>query len=273
VAYATAPDGTRIHYDVFGRAGGEPLLMIQGLGADHRGWLRQRRAFGGSYRCVVFDNRGVGKSDKPPGPYDLEVMALDAIAVLDDAGIEQAHVLGASMGGALAQILGVRHAPRVRSLVLACTACRHHAWRRELLEEWADIAATRGMRSLTEVAGKWLIGPRSLYRFWPVVGMLGPLALQVHPENFVAQIRAILSLDDDVRFELAGVALPTLALVGSQDILTPLGDAEEIAAMVPGAELAVIRGAAHGFMFEHASAFNRVGLDFLDRVVADRHVA
>jgi 3-oxoadipate enol-lactonase len=268
-----ADDGIRINYEVFGNPAGEPLLLIQGLGADSRGWIRQRKAFGPRFRCIAVDNRGVGRSDKPDGAYDLEVMARDAITVLEHAGYESAHVMGASMGGVLAQILGVRHPTRVRSLVLACTACRHLPWRRELLEEWADVASKRGMRKLVDVAAEWLIGPRSRVRFWPVVGLLGPLAIQVPPAAFVAQVNAILDLDDALRFELAGVLAPTLLLVGGQDVLTPLADSEEIQAFVPGSELAVIRGAAHGFNFENAGAFNRVALEFLERMVARRNAA
>jgi len=265
MAFAEAADGTRLHYEVFGARRGEPLLLIQGLGADSRGWLRQRRAFGGRYRCIAFDNRGAGKSDHPAGPYDLEVMAADALAVLDAAGVRRAHLVGASMGGILAQILAVRHPERVRSLVLACTACRHHEWRRELLEEWATVAADEGMGTFARHAVRWLIGPRSLRRFWPAVGLVGPLAMTGSPDAFVAQVRAILDMDDDLRAELGGIAVPTLVLVGSQDILTPMGDSEELAEEIPGAELVVVRGAAHGFMLEHGATFNRSVLDFLAR--------
>jgi 3-oxoadipate enol-lactonase len=266
MAFAEAVDGTRVHYDVFGPRDGEPLLLIQGLGADSRGWIRQRRAFAARYRCIALDNRGVGRSDKPEGPYDLEMMAADALAVLDAAGVADAHVVGVSMGGVLAQILGVRHPSRVRSLVLACTGCRHHTWRRELLAEWSDTARQRGMRALVDTSARWLVGPRSRFRFWPVVSLLGPLAFNVDAAPFSAQVDAILGLDDDVRFELEGIEVPTLVLVGSQDILTPVGDSEEIAALIPGAELVVVRGGAHGFMVEHAGAFNRAVLEFLDRV-------
>jgi 3-oxoadipate enol-lactonase len=269
--FAEAADGTRLHYSVSGRRDGEPVLMIQGLGADSRGWLRQRLAFAARHRVVVFDNRGVGRSDRPPGPYDLEVMAGDALAVLDAAGIADAHVMGASMGGAISQIIAVRHPERVRSLVLACTACRQLPWRRELLTEWADVAEREGMGGFTTYAVRWVIGPRSLRRFWPALGLVGTLAQNLTADSFLAQVQAILAADDDVRFELRGVRAPTLVLVGSQDILTPLGDSEEIADLIPGAELAVVGGGAHGFMFEHASAFNRTVLDFLRRVTDELH--
>lgn len=266
--FALAEDGVRLHYEVAGNPDGEPVLMIQGLGADSRGWLRQRRAFSADHRVILFDNRGVGRSDKPTGTYDLEVMARDAIAVLDEVGVESAHVMGASMGGVLTQIIGVRHPERTRSLVLACTACRHHRWRRELLEEWADVAGRDGMGAFSSYAVRWLIGPRSLRRFWPLVGGVGSLAMQLPPESFVAQVEAILSMTDELRAELAHIAVPTLVIVGTQDILTPLGDSEELAELIPGAELAVIGGGAHGFMFEHAPAFNKTVLDFLARVQA-----
>jgi 3-oxoadipate enol-lactonase len=268
MAYADAADGTRLHYDVTGGHHLEPLLLIQGLGADSRGWIRQRRALASRYRCITFDNRGAGRSDHPEGPYDLEVMATDALAVLDAAGVERAHVLGASMGGVIAQILGVRAPQRTRSLVLACTACHHHEWRRELLAEWAEVAGERGMGAFAQQAVRWLIGPRSLRRVWPAVGLIGPMAMTGSPHAFVAQVQAILSIDDSLSVELGGIAVPALALVGSQDILTPMGDSEELAERIPGAELAVIRGAAHGFMLEHGSTFNRTVLAFLGRASA-----
>jgi 3-oxoadipate enol-lactonase len=264
-------DGIRLQYDEAGRRSGPPLLMIQGLGADSRGWTAQKWYFAArGYRVITFDNRGVGRSDKPVGPYDLERMALDAVEVLDAAGIDDAHVLGASMGGVLAQILAVRHPQRVRSLVLACTACRHLPWRRQLLVEWAELARDRGMRAFAGQNLRWLVGSRSLRRFWPAFTALSPVFISAPQHAFIGQVRAILAIDDSMRDELASITAPTLVIVGSQDILTPLADSEEIAEHIPGAELAVVRGGAHGFMVEAAGAFNRAVGDFLARVEGDR---
>jgi 3-oxoadipate enol-lactonase len=269
VPFVEVPDGTRINYDTFGKADGPPVLLLQGLGADSRGWLRQRRMLSERYRGIVIDNRGVGRSDVPPGPYDLEVMAADAVAVLDDLEVEAAHVIGVSMGGIIAQILGVRYQERVSSLTLACTGCQHLPWRRELLAEWEEIARTKGMRALVDNAARWLMGPRSRFRLWPVVGVLGPLALQVSPEAFCAQIDAILNLDDKLRFELTSIDAPTLVLVGSQDILTPIGDSELLNDLIPDSELVIIGGAAHGFMVENAGRFNDAVGAFLERVAVE----
>lgn len=264
MAYVRAGDGTRLHYHVWGPRDGEPLLLVHGLGADLRGWLPQRRAFGGRYRCIAFDNRGVGGSDKPPGPYDLEVMADDALRVLAAAGHQDAHVVGVSMGGILAQILAVRHAERVRSLTLACTACRHLPWRRELLARWSAQAQAEGMGSFAKDNMHWLMGPRSLRRAWPVTAFLAPLVLNVPPHGFAAQVDAILATDDAMADELAAVTAPTLVLVGSQDVLTPRGDSEELAERIPGADLVVVRGGAHLFQLEQARTFNRIVRAHLD---------
>jgi 3-oxoadipate enol-lactonase len=261
-------DGTKIAYGLDGRRDGEPLLMVHGLGADTRGWILQKRALGARYRLVMVDNRGVGRSDRPDGPYDLEVMATDALAVLGHAGYGSAHVIGASMGGIISQVIGVRYPDRVRSLTLACTACRHFGWRRELLAEWADQAQAYGMREFVRRNLKWMVGPRSLRRTAPAMAVLGPLAFNVPVASFVAQVQAILNIEDSLRAELTQVVAPTLVLCGSQDVLTTQGDSEEIASLIPSAELAVVRGGAHLFMVEQAGAFNRTVADFLDRTTS-----
>lgn len=268
MAYVRAEDGTRLHYQVWGPRDAPPLLLVHGLGADHRAWIMQRRALGQRHRCIAFDNRGVGSSDKPVGPYAMEVMAGDALRVLGAAGHASAHVLGVSMGGVLAQILAVRAPEQVRSLTLACTACRHLRWRRELLARWIETAEAEGMGVFIRDNMRWLMGQRSLRRIAPLATFVVPLAVNVPAHGFAAQARAILAMDDSVADELASVRAPTLVVVGSQDILTPRGDSEELAERIGGAELVVIRGGAHMVQAEHAATFNRVVLDHLATVSA-----
>ena len=265
MTYATAADGTRLHYSVTGRRGAPTVLLIQGLGADKHGWTMQRLALSCNYQAIAFDNRGAGRSDKPHGSYSLEQMAADAIAVLHHAEVDTAHVVGASMGGAISQVLGLAYPERVRSLTLACTSCRNHEWRRQLLASWGTAARARGMGSMTREAARWVIGPRSFRRLLPAIGWLGPLAFGRPTHAFAAQVEAILAADETLTEQLGTIEVPTLVVVGNQDILTPRGDSEELAEAIPTAELVVISGAAHGLMIEHATTFNRILGEFLSR--------
>ena len=259
------PDGTRIHSQVTGRYDAPPVLLIQGLGMNKNGWTMQRIAMATKFRTIAMDNRGAGRSTLPSQPFTLEEMADDAAAVLDHYGVKDAHIVGASMGGAIAQVLGVKYPERVRSLTLACTACRNQPWRAELLRHWADTASVRGLRQWADESARWLVGPRSFRRLAPAIGWLGPFATFRPSQGFSAQVDAILGTDDALITELGRITAPTLVIVGNQDILTPRGDSEEIAERIPQAELVVISGAAHGLMVEHATTFNSVVIDFISR--------
>ena len=263
--FVHATDGTRIHYEVTGKSGATPVLMIQGLGASKNAWNLQRIAMATRFRIISFDNRGAGRSDKPEEPFTLEQMADDAIAVLDAAGIDTAHVVGASMGGVISQIVAVKFPHRVRSLTLVCTACRNHPWRQELLQTWAKTAAEKGMLEVGKVAAQWVMSPRSFRRLVPAFTWMGPLAALRPRHSFVSQIDAILNTREDLVDQLSTITAPTMVIVGNQDILTPRGDSEEIAERIPNAELVVIAGAAHGLMMEHSSTFNRILIEFLQR--------
>jgi 3-oxoadipate enol-lactonase len=263
--FVHATDGTRIHYEVTGKSGATPVLMIQGLGASKNAWNLQRIAMATRFRCISFDNRGAGRSDKPIEPFTLEQMADDALAVLDAAGIETAHVVGASMGGVISQIVAVKYPHRVRSLTLVCTACRNHPWRQELLQSWAKTAEEKGMIEVGKEAAQWVMSPRSFRRLVPAFTWMGPLAALRPRHSFVSQIQAILNTREDLVDQLSTISAPTMVIVGNQDILTPRGDSEEIAERIPNSELVVISGAAHGLMMEHSSTFNKILIEFLQR--------
>ena len=265
VPFVSALDGTRIHYEVTGRVGRTPVLMIQGLGASKNAWNLQRIAMATRFRIISFDNRGAGRSDKPTEPFTLEQMADDAIVVLDAAGVETAHVVGASMGGVISQIVAVKYPQRVRSLTLVCTACRNHPWRQELLQSWAKTAEEKGMIEVGKEAAQWVMSPRSFRRLVPAFTWMGPLAALRPRHSFVSQIHAILDTREDLVDQLSTITAPTMVIVGNQDILTPRGDSEEIAERIPNSELVVISGAAHGLMMEHSSTFNKILIEFLQR--------
>src|SRR5215471_3635071 len=112
--------GAKIYWDEQGK--GEPILLIMGLGYSSVMWYRTRPVLAARYRTLAFDNRGVGRSDTPAGPYSIALMASDAAAVLDAAETEGAHIFGVSMGGMIAQEFALQYPHRVRSLILGCTA-------------------------------------------------------------------------------------------------------------------------------------------------------
>jgi 3-oxoadipate enol-lactonase len=271
MAKAIASDGVEIYYETWGKRDGEPILFIPGLAADRRMWVAQHLVFGLRHRCIAMDNRGVGRSGKPPGPYSLTELADDAIAVLDAESIESAHILGYSMGGCVGQLVAVLHPERVRSLVLAATACRHRGWRRELLFEWQKLATERGVHHMARQAFPWVLGP-NVRRFGLWINLLWPIILNQPATAFASQVEAILSTSDEPRFLLSEISAPTLVITGAQDRLTPVEDAEELAGLIPGARLVIVPGAAHGLAVEAAPAFNENVLRFLressDAVVA-----
>ena len=272
--FATSTDGIRLHYSTWGnkrspsgsseRGATRPsVVMVHGLGADKWGWILQRVPFGAKFHCVALDNRGSGRSDKPAGDYDLEQMAADIVSVLDHAGIESAHVMGASMGGVLAMIATLQNPERVRSLTLVCTAARLQMWRRELFEGWIDTAETGGMRAYVTQNLSWMMGQQSWRRLWPLANVVGPLAVRAPVHGLVGQIRGMLDAGDSPISRLGEIRQPTLVIVGSEDILTPPPDSELLASVIPHARLEIVPGAAHGLMIERAATFNRTVLDFL----------
>jgi len=264
VATAEAGDGTTIYYEAWGR--GEPLLFLSGLATDLRIWACQRLVFGRRFRCIAIDNRGSGRSDKPDGPYTLEQMAADAVAVLDAEGVGRAHVVGHSMGSYVAQVLAVAHPDRLRSLTLAGTACRHQPWRVELLARWQETARTQGVHAWARRAFPWLLGPRTAWTLGLFINMLWPMILRQPAHAFESQIEALLGAPDCERGRLESVEVPTLVVCGARDTLTTPADAAEVAALIPDARLVTLKGAGHGLMLEAAPDFNAAVLDFLAEV-------
>ena len=257
-----AGDGTRIFYDTFGKRDGEPLILIMGLAVDRWGWTRQRSTLAGRFRCISIDNRGAGLSDKPTGPYNVFTMASDVIAVMDAEGIESAHIMGYSLGGVLAQVLGVRHPERVRSLVLASTACRVKDWRREVMADWRQLIEVSGVRAFAQENLRWVAAARHLRWVTPLAPAFAPLLVRAPSHGVIGQIHALADITEQVHEELSDIGAPTLVLVGSQDILTPVADSEEIAHRITGSRLQVITGAAHGAVVTDAAVFNRAVTSF-----------
>jgi pimeloyl-ACP methyl ester carboxylesterase len=262
--YATR-DGIRLYWKEEGR--GEPLLLIMGLGATHVWWHRLTPILSSRFRTILFDNRGVGESDMPPGPYDMAAMADDAMAVLDAAKVDSAHVFGASMGGMIAQELALQYPDRVRSLILGCTSCGGRESvpaRREVLDALGARAAmtreeaTRVMVPFIFDAGT----PRDLVE----EDLAIRLAANVPNEGYFAQLQAIRAWTG-THARLGTIAVPTLVIHGETDELVPPENGRILARAIPNATLAIIPRASHIFFTDQFEPSRAALVAFLEQRV------
>jgi 3-oxoadipate enol-lactonase len=257
-------NGITLDYVVEGE--GEPLIMIIGLGSDQSNWRLQTALFKKYYRTITFDNRGAGKSDKPTGPYTINMMADDTVGLMDHLGIEKAHIIGVSMGGMIAQELAINHPERVDKLVLGCTFARRNGTSGFSSEVSKALEAYDGsshdlssLRKLVNVIIDLTFNKRS-YRVLALPLMKVAIRSSAL-DGFVEQLEAVLAHDAADR--LGRIKVPTLVIAGTEDRVIKPVSSEVIASLVPMAKLVKVEGGSHGFSGEMSSEFNREVLDFL----------
>lgn len=254
----------RLAYET--RGDGPPLLLIHGLGYARWGWGPIADLLSERFRLVLFDNRGIGGSDCPPGPYSTGDMARDALAVLDAAGIERAHVLGTSLGGMIAQELVATAPGRVERLVLVCTT------------PGGPDAYPLPERSITLFGEAASLRPEvALRRF--VENALSDDAVRTRPaivEQIVerrlanpqpldcwrAQSAAAFTFDAAAR--LGRVSVPTLLVHGTADTVVDHRNSDLLAELIPGSRLELFAGAGHLLFWEEPERFARVVGAFLE---------
>jgi len=259
----TDASGFRIYFEEHGN--GFPLLLINGLGSDHSEWLHQIPAFAPRFRVVVFDNRGTGKSDVPPGPYTTAEMADDAAALLRFLGIEKSHVLGVSFGGMIAQEVALRHPGRVEGLVLGCTGPGGELAVRPSPEAMAVFASAGSGDAETDLRRMLpFLYTDACIRERPeeVEGFVRRrLGSPTPPEGYAAQLSAAVTHDASSR--LGEIRARTLVITGDADRLVHWENSLRMAGRIPNAKLVVLPGAPHRLFAETADAFNREVLRFL----------
>lgn len=261
-------DGVRFHYETAGD--GDAVLLISGLSAPSVGWAYQVKALAPSYRVVTFDNRGVGETDLAPGlEYPTARMADDAAGILRHLGIKRAHVIGASMGGTIAQELALRHPRLVRSLVIACSWARADARFLSTIKAWVALASRVPVEERYRyVLYPWLWSPELFANPRGLESVLERTLAYPHqtkPEAIERQARGLLAWNGTRVRRLSSIKVPALVLVGRDDILTPPAFSRELARLLPNARLRVLPG-GHAFFLEHADAFNAAVLRFLRSV-------
>jgi len=251
--------GTRIYWDEQGR--GEPLLLIVGLGYTSVMWHRIRPLLAQRFRTIAFDNRGVGQSDVPPGPYSIATMAADAAAVLDAAGVAHAHVFGVSMGGMIAQEFALRYPARTGALILGCTSPGGPS----AVRAESNVIDVLLMRDMTPEQARDAILPYIYDAATPREKIDEDVRLRQpwlpSPEGYMAQLQAILAWESYSR--IAQITAQTLVIHGRSDALVPPANGQLIAKRIPGAKLVLLDHASHLFLTDQAEAAQKEILDFL----------
>ena len=255
-------NGVELYHEEHGS--GFPLLLLMGFGDDCGAWSLQLPAFSARYRTIVYDHRGVGRSEKPRTGYSIQQFSDDAIGLLDYLDASQVHLLGYSMGGRVAQDLAARYPGRVASIVLASSAAKPNALNLYILKASAYLNRT--------------FGPEATSAFGPVISFthdyfakhlselidnLGkPPADPIPSHAFEGHVQAI--EEHDTTPVLGKIKVPTLVLMGDQEWLNPRSDADALLQGIPNSKLRVIEGGGHGFIWEIPDAFNQAVLEFLD---------
>lgn len=268
-------NGIWLNFEEIGE--GEPVLLVMGLGAPLQGWEPQIEALSRRYRVLSFDNRGIGRSDKPIGRYTVSQLVEDTRALLDHRAIPSAHVIGLSMGGMVGMELAARYPQRVRSLVLAATASCADARMRWTIGRSAASITTAMMRASGNLRERVEAAREEIVRIWlPMVFSTGPggfeealvrrLMAEAFAEGFSAggaagQLAACFA--HDARPRLRSLRAPTLVIGGTNDAIFATRRFEELSGVIPEARLEIFEGAPHGINLAAADSFNERILRFL----------
>jgi 3-oxoadipate enol-lactonase len=246
-----------------GPRGGAPVVLLHGVGLDLTYWDLQIAALCTTHDVIAFDMPGHGLSGKLPHPPSFGEMAAILAGVLDHAETGPAHLVGASVGGMIAQTLALQRPDLVRSLSLVATLCTFPDAVRAILRERARVSREEGMS---------VIAPLSLERWFPaafrarrpdVMDRATKILLRQDAECHASMWDMIASLDLEAR--LPSLSCPTMVVAGAEDVNAPPVAARQIAELIPGAELYELAGAGHFPPIELPDAFNELLVDFLQR--------
>jgi 3-oxoadipate enol-lactonase len=265
VPHVERPDGARIAWESDGPEQAPVVLLVMGLAYPAAMWFRLVPALAERYRVLRVDNRGAGLTGDVPGaPYAVETMAGDCLAVLDAAGASQAHVVGLSMGGLIAQEMAVTAPERVRSLCLLAThaGIAHAVMNPEALALLTSGRADMTPQEAAEISIPFNYAPDTprerIEEDWAV-----RLSLACTLAGYTAQLQGTLPW---TRYDdLPSVSVPTLVVHGELDALVPPENGRHVAERIPTADLVTVPGANHVLMTDQPEQVTRLLLDWLDR--------
>ena len=256
----------KLYYEVHGQ--GFPIIFISGLSGGHWSWKEQVDFFRNDYQCIIFDNRGAGKSSKPQGPYNIEQMALDTVHLLYSLRIMEFCAVGISMGGMIAQELALLLPHRIRALVLCATHPGGDLHIPTSSDIYQRLISNEGL-SQEEIVEKNIPLLFSQYtrKNHPEILNLYRQGQKLIPEQplhaFQAQQEAIQGFDCCKR--LFNIKTPTLVMTGQDDILIPPENSHLIAERIPQATVKEIPKAGHAIHIEQTQTFNQNIQSFLEQ--------
>lgn len=261
---SSGPD-VELYYEWHGSHPGPPVVFIRGTGADSSRWMPQVRAYRERYRCLVFDNRGAGKSSAPPGPYTVEAMSEDVARLLQVLGVERVHLVGLSLGGAIAMRFTVDHPEMAVTLQLHGTWAKTNGYAAMYLGLMKRFLEVGGLDLYYEGALMFLFPPEFFIdQYDRAREILAEMKMNSSPyEGLMGQLEA--NLSHDIGDRLSEIAVPTLVTVGELDMCLPPHYSRELHEAIEGSELKVFPGGSHLFGIQDPDTFNAVTLEWLDR--------
>ncbi|MBF97282.1 MAG: 3-oxoadipate enol-lactonase [Pelagibacterales bacterium] len=256
-------NGIDIHYQIDGDVSDRPIMCSNSLASNLNMWdLQIEHLLAQGFGIIRYDSRGHGQSEAPKGPYSIEMLADDAAGLLTTLGIQHVHFCGLSKGGMVAQMMGVRHPDRVKSLIIADSAAFMPA--KDTWEQRIQAVTAGGMEAVVDATLERWITSEGRDRLPDQVELIRRMILNTPVQGFVACSEAIKSMD--MRPGNPKITAPTLVICGKQDTGTTPQQAEEIAEAVPNAELELIDNAAHLANIEQHEVFNSLLSKFLAKV-------
>ncbi|WP_028467749.1 3-oxoadipate enol-lactonase [Nisaea denitrificans] len=254
-------NGITLHYRIDGPEDGRPLLLSNSLASNLHMWDPQIADLtSAGFRVIRYDSRGHGGSGAPEGAYSIEMLAEDAVALLDGLGVDRADYCGLSKGGMVGQMLGVRHRDRVKTLILADTSA--HMPTQEMWDGRVRTVEKGGMAAVVDATIERWFTPASQQRLKQDIDTVREMILGTPPQGFIGCCRAIQAMDQ--RETIGGIDIPTLVIVGADDPATTPEHAREIHGLIKGSRYAEIPEAAHFSNFEQPDAFTKAMLGFLN---------
>ena len=256
-------NGIKMYYEIHGK--GDPLILIMGLRRNLEWWYCQIPSLSKHFKVIAFDNRGAGRSDKPEMDYSIRLFADDTAGLMEELSVENAHVLGISMGGYIAQELAINYPDKVRNLILGCTSCGGERAVLMSQERMEKFTANQGL-SPEDILQKDMdiyFSDRFIQENPQKIREFIEISLRYYQPAHAFERQFAACLKHDTVDRLKNISVPTLIVAGDDDPLVPSENSQILKELMPWAKLQFLPACRHVFFIEDAERFNREVIAFL----------